>query len=140
MKDSKKEGKRVKSVSSHPTDVFVPKRSRFYKGTQSVSQPTPTEIEEEKAVATGMKEDVPLVRFKKMKVDKAGLEQEKAKGKLVTSVLVLAIGRPRKKLATKKLTGVTQDLKEVEEVKAIEAKRIIKKKEEQEAEIKRRAE
>lgn len=93
----------------------------------SASQPTPREIEEKKVSITEMKEDVPLIKYKKKKADEARIEQEKAEGQAATSLLMPATRQPRKKLAAKKLTRVTQDLKEVEAVKAVEAKRIRKK-------------
>lgn len=87
-----------------------------------------------------MREDVLLIKMRKRKAAKAGLEEGKAKGQAATSVLVPAVGWPRKKLAAKKLTCVTQDLKEAKAIKVPESERIRKKKEEEAAKIKRRAE
>lgn len=46
----------------------------------SSSQLTPIEIKEEKVVKVVVKEDVPLVKYKKRKVDDAGLSRDKAEG------------------------------------------------------------
>lgn len=53
---------------------------------------------------------------------------------------VPVIGQPRKKFMAKKLSGITQNLEESEAMKAVEVKRIKKRQEDLEDEIRRRAE
>lgn len=89
-----------------------------------MKKPTLKELEEEKLALAEMNEDVPLVRYKKRKANNAELEKEveKADGHAATLVPIPTIGQPRKKLAMKKLIGVTQYLKEVEAVKDAEVR------------------
>lgn len=90
--DSKKEGERATSASSLPVDVPIFKKSRFSKGIkiENSSQLNAKEIEE--AAEDEMREDVPLSRYKKRKVDDAGLGQEKAEGYIASLVPMPVVG------------------------------------------------